>query len=397
MGQCESIGESGAEYVHSDQSSIAWYTYYSCLYAAGVFALASVAVSFCLIYKHLSYYTSPMHQRYIVRILLMVPFYSVDSWLSFMFPRYSVYFDVVRDCYEAFVIYNFFLLLLNSIGGFQIAQKLLVGRQITLLFPFNCIHFTATGHGRFLLRCKNGTLQYVVIRPLMTFVAVFAHAANAYCPGDLHPTHVSLYTATVNFVSVTIAMYALITFYDNLSADLKPCKPLPKFLSIKFVIFFSFWQGVLIAILFKIGVIQVMAPFTEKNVAVGIQDTAICVEMIFAGIGHYYAFSPIEFYPTPQPWLDDDFSGGVRTPSSTIDTESAPLLSKVTRVLKVTDVLNDTYETFVASQRAPDLKELRHVASHKDSLRGSMSVQSQASSSYSSASSPPRIRTPNFT
>eukprot|EP00276_Gloeochaete_wittrockiana_P004712 CAMPEP_0184659694 /NCGR_PEP_ID=MMETSP0308-20130426/30700_1 /TAXON_ID=38269 /ORGANISM="Gloeochaete witrockiana, Strain SAG 46.84" /LENGTH=192 /DNA_ID=CAMNT_0027099713 /DNA_START=597 /DNA_END=1175 /DNA_ORIENTATION=- len=192
-------------------------------------------------------------------------------------------------------------------------------------------------------------------------------------------------------------MYCLLLFYVVLKPELAPFKPLPKFLCIKFVIFFSFWQGVLIAILFKIGVIQVMAPFTEKNVAVGIQDTAICVEMIFAGIGHYYAFSPIEFYPTPQPWLDDDFSGGVRTPSSTIDTESAPLLSKVTRVLKVTDVLNDTYETFVASQRAPDLKELRHVASHKDSLRGSMSVQSQASSSYSSASSPPRIRTPNFT
>ena len=60
-------------------------------------------VRFVQIYQHLRYYTCPSEQRWIVRILFMVPIYSFDSWLSLMFfnnDSYYVYFNTVRDCYE---------------------------------------------------------------------------------------------------------------------------------------------------------------------------------------------------------------------------------------------------------------------------------------------------------
>jgi hypothetical protein len=55
------------------------------------------------IYLHLRYYTCPNEQRWIIRILFIVPIYSFDSFLSLMFfnnDNYYVYFDSVRDCYE---------------------------------------------------------------------------------------------------------------------------------------------------------------------------------------------------------------------------------------------------------------------------------------------------------
>ncbi|KAF6035595.1 hypothetical protein EB796_006098 [Bugula neritina] len=55
------------------------------------------------IYTHIRYYSCPNEQRWIVRILFIVPIYSFDSWLSLMFinnDHYYVYFDSVRDCYE---------------------------------------------------------------------------------------------------------------------------------------------------------------------------------------------------------------------------------------------------------------------------------------------------------
>lgn len=57
---------------------------------------------FFQIYKHLKYYTLPAEQRWIVRILFIVPIYGFDSWLSLLFFRdnYYVYFDSVRDWYE---------------------------------------------------------------------------------------------------------------------------------------------------------------------------------------------------------------------------------------------------------------------------------------------------------
>ncbi len=55
---------------------------------------------------HLRSYTVPNEQRYIIRILFIVPIYAFDSWLSLLFisnNQYYVYFDSVRDCYEGTV------------------------------------------------------------------------------------------------------------------------------------------------------------------------------------------------------------------------------------------------------------------------------------------------------
>ncbi|XP_022103343.1 transmembrane protein 184B-like, partial [Acanthaster planci] len=70
---------------------------------AGVFAFASILVTCHQIYMHLRHYTCPGEQRWIVRILFIVPIYAFDSWLSLLFfsqDHYYVYFDSVRDIYE---------------------------------------------------------------------------------------------------------------------------------------------------------------------------------------------------------------------------------------------------------------------------------------------------------
>ncbi len=55
------------------------------------------------IYQYLIYYKNPSEQRYIVRILLIVPIYAFESWLSLLFFRnnsFYVYCNALRDCYE---------------------------------------------------------------------------------------------------------------------------------------------------------------------------------------------------------------------------------------------------------------------------------------------------------
>ena len=67
------------------------------------FPYACVLACLLQIYLHLRYYTCPNEQRWIVRILFIVPIYSFDSFLSLMFfnnDNYYVYFDSIRDCYE---------------------------------------------------------------------------------------------------------------------------------------------------------------------------------------------------------------------------------------------------------------------------------------------------------
>lgn len=52
----------------------------------------------------------------IIRVLCMVPIYSIVSFLSYLFYTHAVYFQVIYQCYEAFAIASFFALLCSYIA-----------------------------------------------------------------------------------------------------------------------------------------------------------------------------------------------------------------------------------------------------------------------------------------
>lgn len=52
-----------------------------------------------------------------------------------------------------------------------------------------------------------------------------------------------LYITIIYNISVSLALYALFLFYSATSDLLRPYEPVLKFLTIKSVIFLSFWQG----------------------------------------------------------------------------------------------------------------------------------------------------------
>jgi hypothetical protein len=77
------------------------------------------------------------------------------------------------------------------------------------------------------------------------------------------------------------------------------CRPVPKFLCVKGILFFSFWQSVVISALVAAGVIPRLGPYTNpENVSVGLNDLLICIEMPFFAIAHNYAFSYHDFIDT---------------------------------------------------------------------------------------------------
>ena len=93
------------------------------LFLALVFAAIAVLVAFFLIFQHATHYLRPWEQRHIIRILLMIPIYAVVSFLSFLFYKHAVYFEVLRDCYEAFAIASFFTLLCHYVAPDLHQQK----------------------------------------------------------------------------------------------------------------------------------------------------------------------------------------------------------------------------------------------------------------------------------
>ena len=100
-----------------------------------------------------------------------------------------------------------------------------------------------------------------------------------------------LYVTLIYNVSISLALYALFLFYFATRELLRPFDPVLKFFTIKSVIFLSFWQGVLLALLETIGYILPICDAAGKKVDVGAgvisagyQNFLICIEMFFAAI-----------------------------------------------------------------------------------------------------------------
>uniref|UniRef100_A0A3B3VL85 Transmembrane protein 184a n=1 Tax=Poecilia latipinna TaxID=48699 RepID=A0A3B3VL85_9TELE len=268
---------------------------------SGIFVWSALLITCHQIYTHLRSYTVPNEQRYIIRILFIVPVYAFDSWLSLLFisnNQYYVYFDSVRDCYEAFVIYNFLSLSFEYLGGESAIMSEIRGKPIqsSCLYGTCCLVGMSYSIG-FLRFCKQVSLICLLlscthgITPMLRQIFKCCSTSSQCSVNGGY-----LYITIIYNFSVSLALYALFLFYFATSDLLRPYEPVLKFLTIKSVIFLSFWQGMVLAILERCGVIPNALFIDGHNVgagtvAAGWQNFIICIEMFFAAIALRYAFT----------------------------------------------------------------------------------------------------------
>ncbi|KAF3846760.1 hypothetical protein F7725_003838, partial [Dissostichus mawsoni] len=233
---------------------------------SGFFVWTALLITCHQIYMHLRYYSSPNEQRHIVRILFIVPIYAFDSWLSLLFftnEEYYVYFDTVRDCYEAFVIYNF-LSLCYDIWGESAIMAEIRGKPIE----------SSCGMG------PAATLQFCVVKPLMAMVTVLLQAFGKYKDGDFNVASGYLYVTIVYNISVSLSLYALFLFYFATRELLVPYNPVLKDAA-------GHPGEVRSDPSDQLG--QVLRG--EGTVAAGYQNFIICIEMFFAAVALRHAFT----------------------------------------------------------------------------------------------------------
>merc|ERR1712241_240659 len=89
----------------------------------------------------------------------------------------------------------------------------------------------------------------------MSFIVILLQSYGYYEEGKWDADKGYLYVTLIYNVSITLALYALFLFYFATRELLRPFDPVLKFFTIKSVIFLSFWQGVMLAILEHLGYI----------------------------------------------------------------------------------------------------------------------------------------------
>ena len=240
------------------------------LAVAGFCSCVALVVSCWHIGMHLTYYRNPEAQRSIVRILMIVPLYSMSSFVALVAEDVGLYFELVRDIYEAYVIYLFLCLIISFAGGDSICASGMRERgAMRHPWPLCCLPHLRIG-ARFLRQCKQLTLQFVVLKPIMAATSIIMLIAQKYYDAGYQTTLLIIYN-----VAYTLALGALGYFYMGCRGAISGHRLPFKFVSIKLVVFLTYWQGLVVELL----------PL-EKEETRALNNFILCVEMMLFAVLH---------------------------------------------------------------------------------------------------------------
>jgi hypothetical protein len=221
-------------------------------FSSAGFVLLTIPISIRLIVMHLLQYNAPHIQKYVVRIIWMIPIYSIESWLALRFRKASIYIETIREGYEAYVILCFFYWLMAVLGE---EQQLIIklkqkppdhGRHS---WPISMFVSTWSMGNEIFQKCKFGVFQYVLIKNIMAILVCFLASRGQYFEGRFRFDEFYLYQCFICNASQLWALYCLVLFYFATREELAPWRPVGKFLCVKTVVFFTWWQGILFDIL----------------------------------------------------------------------------------------------------------------------------------------------------
>ncbi|OJA11640.1 hypothetical protein AZE42_04761 [Rhizopogon vesiculosus] len=265
---------------------------------AGGCAVLTVLISIVSVLQHCRNYNKPNEQRQILRILYMPPVYAVISFFSYRYFRSYTYYSLIEVAYEAVTLSAFLLLLIEFVAATAIdrdATKAMERKdKRPLPIPFCCWRYRPT-KPYFMYTLKWSVLQYVMIRPAVSIAGIICQLYNVLCESGPYSIYfANVYLEAIDFVSISVALYGLILFYGLTKEELEGRRPLAKFLAIKLIVMFTFYQSFIFSAL-EGRVIQATQYWTATNIADGLNALATCIEMVFFSTFMMWAYTANEY------------------------------------------------------------------------------------------------------
>eukprot|EP00978_Attheya_sp_CCMP212_P000951 scaffold2000_cov48-Attheya_sp.AAC.2 len=124
-----------SDQVHQEKSMAIYHV-------ALTFTLLTCLIAGFHITAHLRNMNEPTVQRKILAILWMSPIYGITSFLSLVFPVLEGYLSIIKDFYEAYVIYQFLSFLIAVLGreGDRNSVVDVLARHEHLDPPYKCLN-----------------------------------------------------------------------------------------------------------------------------------------------------------------------------------------------------------------------------------------------------------------
>ncbi|KAJ3063139.1 hypothetical protein HDU98_001012 [Podochytrium sp. JEL0797] len=223
-----------------------------------IVALLATAVSFASISLHCTNWRKPAQQIWICIVLAIVPVYSLLSWAAFSLfeGRTADNVVMVRDCYDAVIVFAFYRLLLNYIAPTTDSQKSILASKpaskIPLLPPYLHISINpATPH--FLSRNTLLVLQFVFVKFSMTLFSLVFQLELDNCADATNLKYGNPWYLAAQFISLPVAMLGILFVYHPVREDVGKFFVVKKFVAVKGMILFGFLQDMILLLLIQSG------------------------------------------------------------------------------------------------------------------------------------------------
>ena len=201
----------------------------------------------------------------------------------------------------------------------------------------------------FFRRVKQGVLQFVLIKPITSVLSIVLDKYDMFCDGTYNLHCGFPWLAFVNNISVSLSLYFLVLFYKATEERLAPFNPFYKFVTVKAILFFSFWQSCLFQILTTLEMFS-------KDTGNVVLNLIISVEMVFAALAQSYAFTYTDFadarsYESPK-------SGSFAVKN--VHRREQGICEAIGQVLFSTrEVIEDAHSTFIKDMEEEQDKQLQ--------------------------------------
>jgi hypothetical protein len=228
----------------------------------------------------------------------MAPSYCLQAYAALLLRlnQANLLLEFVRKAYECIVIFAFMQLLVFHLGGFPNLCARLRPEQCHHIIPVRWFFnpYSWAPAERFVRRTLSCVLIYV---PTTMAAAVIALIA-----GDYRRDYVSIISKVFNAVigaSQILAMYGLVLFYHANQDALAPVRPVAKLVTIKTILIFTIWQNMIVHFLDNLGFFKGFAQrsqshWSQEEIAEGILNVMLCVEMFLLAATHHCVFPPGE-------------------------------------------------------------------------------------------------------
>lgn len=220
------------QYVRTTQDQFSTENDFMVYQLAGTFTLLSCLISMWHMTAHLRRFNQPVVQRKILAILWMSPIYAITSWFSLVFHSAEPYLAIIKDFYEAYVIYQFlsFCIAVLGKGNRDAVVDLLAQHADHLTPPFRCCGcFRPDPYetprqlaNAVLMQCQRFAMQFVFLRPLTSIALFTLDKLQYYGLGDGPTDYRSpqFWLVGLQNLSVFVAFTGLLKFYHAVDQDL---------------------------------------------------------------------------------------------------------------------------------------------------------------------------------